>query len=57
MRTYAISRSAAQSVADELMRLGVKGFCNFTNKELSAAQSDLIFEDIPFADTLTVLSY
>ena len=37
--------------------LGVKGFWNFTNVELSTQTKGVFFEDIHFVDTLLTLSY
>ena len=52
-----VPRNAAQGIADRLISLGVRGFWNFTNVELSAAQPDVKFEDIHFSDSLLTLSY
>ena len=40
-----------------LINLGVKGFWNFTNIELSSQLPDVQFENIHFADSLLTLSY
>lgn len=52
-----IPQSVAQSVADRLIALGIKGFWNFTNVELSSENPDVQFENIHFADSLLTLSY
>ena len=52
-----VPRAAAQSIADHLVGLGVRGFWNFTNMELNSARPDVKFEDIHFADSLLTLSY
>ena len=52
-----IPQSVAQVTADRLIGLGVKGFWNFTNIELSSADPSVQFENIHFADSLLTLSY
>lgn len=52
-----IPQSVAQDTADRLIGLGVRGFWNFTNVELSSADPDVQFENIHFADSLLTLSY
>ncbi len=52
-----IPQAVAQETADRLMELGVRGFWNFTNIELSSADPDVKFENIHFADSLLTLSY
>ena len=52
-----IPQSVAQDTADRLIGLGVRGFWNFTNVELSSANPDVQFENIHFADSLLTLSY
>ena len=52
-----VPRDAAQGIADRLIALGVRGFWNFTNIELSSSQPDVKFEDIHFSDSLLTLSY
>lgn len=52
-----VPQRVAQSTADHLMELGIKGFWNFTNVELSCADPDVKFENIHFADSLLTLSY
>ena len=47
----------AQPLADRLIGLGVRGFWNFTNVELSTKEDGVFFEDIHFVDTLLTLSY
>ena len=39
------------------MDLGIRGFWNFTNMELSSPSPDVKFENIHFADSLLTLSY
>jgi redox-sensing transcriptional repressor len=52
-----VPRSVAQSVADQLIVLGIRGFWNFTNVELSSAVEGVQFEDVHFSDSLLTLSY
>ncbi len=52
-----VPRSAAQQTADRLIGLGVRGFWNFTNVELSSQADNVRFEDVHFADSLLTLSY
>lgn len=52
-----IPQNVAQEMATRLINLGVKGFWNFTNVELSSANPDVKFENIHFADSLLILSY
>ena len=52
-----VPQSAAQPTADRLIDLGVRGFWNFTNVELTSGISSVRFEDVHFADSLLTLSY
>ena len=52
-----VPQSVAQPLAARLIALGVKGFWNFTNVELSTQTKGVFFEDIHFVDTLLTLSY
>lgn len=52
-----VPQNVAQSLASRLIDLGIKGFWNFTNVELSSHEPDVFFEDIHFVDTLLTLSY
>ena len=52
-----IPQSVAQETADRIIRLGVRGFWNFTNVELTSSDPDVKFENIHFADSLLTLSY
>jgi redox-sensing transcriptional repressor len=44
-------------MATRLINLGVKGFWNFTNVQLSSSNPNVKFENIHFADSLLILSY
>lgn len=52
-----VPQHVAQPMASRLIDLGIKGFWNFTNVELSTDVPDVFFEDIHFVDTLLTLSY
>ena len=52
-----VPRSVAQSTANRLIELGVRGFWNFTNVELASEVAGVRFEDVHFADSLLTLSY
>ena len=52
-----IPQSVAQDIANRLIDLGVRGFWNFTNVELSSPSPDVKFENIHFADSLLTLRY
>ena len=52
-----LPQSIAQEIADRLIDLGVRGFWNFTNVEITCGQPDVKIENIHFADSLLTLSY
>ena len=52
-----IPQSVAQDTANRLIDLGVRGFWNITDVELSSPSPDVKFENIHFADSLLTLSY
>lgn len=52
-----VPQHVAQPMASRLIDLGIKGFWNFTNVELSTDKPDVFFEDVHFVDTLLTLSY
>lgn len=52
-----VPQSAAQATANRLIDLGVRGFWNFTNVELTSDLPSVRFEDVHFADSLLTLSY
>ena len=57
MRWLAVSWATDWGMVSHLINLGVKGFWNFTNIELSSQLPDVQFENIHFADSLLTLSY
>ena len=52
-----VPQHVAQPMASRLIDLGINGFWNFTNVELSTDVPDVFFEDVHFVDTLLTLSY
>lgn len=52
-----VPQQIAQETANHLIDLGISGFWNFTNMELSANRPEVRFENIHFADSLLTLSY
>ena len=52
-----VPQHVAQPMASRLIDLGIKGFWNFTNVELSSSDPEVQFENIHFADSLLALSY
>lgn len=52
-----VPQHVAQPMASCLIDLGIKGFWNFTNVELSTDVPGVFFEDVHFVDTLLTLSY
>lgn len=52
-----VPQSAAAEMAERLVQGGVKGIWNFTNRELSIEDPEVVTEDVHFADSLLTLSY
>ena len=52
-----VPKAFAQSTANRLINLGVRGFWNFTNVELTSDVENVRFENVHFADSLLTLSY
>lgn len=52
-----IPQSIARETTDRLIALGIRGFWNFTNVELTCGSPDVKIENIHFADSLLTLSY
>ena len=52
-----VPQRVAQSLADRLIALGVRGFWNFTNVELNTQEPGVFVENVHFVDTLLTLSY
>ena len=52
-----IPQNAAQNTANRLIDLGIQGFWNFTNVELTSTRPNVKIENLHFADSLLALSY
>ena len=52
-----IPRSAAQKVADTLIKNGIRAIWNFTNEDLVVGDSDVFVENVHFSDSLLHLNY
>jgi len=52
-----VPKTAAPSLAERLVELGVHGIWNFTNCELSFPDKDVVVESVHFSDSLLTLSY
>ena len=52
-----VPQAVAQETATHLIGMGIRGFWNFTNIELSSSDPAVKFENIHFADSLLTLSY
>ncbi len=52
-----IPKGAAQTLADRLVRLGIKGFWNFSHYDLRMNSSDIIVENVHLGDSLMTLAY
>ncbi len=52
-----IPKEAAQKIADQLIKLGVKSFWNFSHYDISVNHPDIKVENVHLGDSLTRLSY
>ncbi len=52
-----VPKEAAKSVADVLVRTGVKGIWNFANMELTVEDESVVVENIHLGDSLMTLCY
>lgn len=52
-----VPQSVVQSLTERLVSLGIRGFWNFTNVEITCSNPDVRIESIHFADSLLTLSY
>ncbi len=52
-----IPKSASQSVADELVNLGVHAFWNFSHYDLRIDYEDVVVENVHLGDSLLTLTY
>ena len=52
-----VPKSIVQELVDRLTALGIRGFWNFTNLELTSPNPEVKIENIHFSDSLLTLSY
>lgn len=52
-----IPKTAAKTVADQLINLGVRGFWNFSHYDLKIQHEDIVVENVHLSDSLMALSY
>ncbi len=52
-----IPKDAAKEICDQLIKLGVKGFLNFSHYDITLEHPDVQVENIHFGDSLMTLSY
>ena len=52
-----IPKEAAAEVAEQLVKLGIKGFWNFSHYDLALKYPDIKVENVHFSDSLMTLSY
>jgi len=52
-----IPKDAVKPIADQLVKLGVKGFWNFSHYDLALDYPNVIVENMHFGDSLMALSY
>ena len=52
-----IPKDASKEICDQLIKLGVKGFLNFSHYDIALEHPDVEVENIHFGDSLMTLSY
>ncbi len=52
-----IPKDAARGISDQLVKLGIKGFWNFSHYDLALKYPDIYVENVHFGDSLMTLSY
>ena len=52
-----IPKEAAKPIAEQLIKLGVKGFWNFSHYDLAVNHPEITVENMHFGDSLMTLSY
>ena len=52
-----IPKTAAKNIAEQLIKLGVKGFWNFSHYDLALEHDDIVVENVHLSDSLMTLSY
>ena len=52
-----VPKESAPVLADQLIKLGVKGFWNFSHYDLQSTHTDVVVENMHFSDSILKLSY
>ena len=52
-----VPKNAAESLSDQLVKLGIKGFWNFSHYDLAMKHPNVTVENMHFGDSLMTLSY
>ena len=52
-----IPKESAERIAYKLVKLGIKGFLNFSHYDLSLSYDNIVVENVHFGDQLMILSY
>lgn len=52
-----IPKEGALTIAEQLIKLGVKGFWNFSHEDIAVAHPGVIVENVHFGDSLMTLRY
>ncbi len=52
-----IPKDSAEEISEQLVKLGIKGFWNFSHYDLALKHSDVKVENVHFGDSLMTLSY
>jgi redox-sensing transcriptional repressor len=52
-----IPKTAVPDIADHLIKLGIKGFLNFSHYDLALKYEGIVVENVHFGDNLMTLSY
>lgn len=52
-----IPKNEADAVAKQLIKLGIRGFWNFSHYDLSIEYPDIVVENMHFGDSLMILGY
>ncbi len=52
-----IPKESAQSIAERLVALGIKGFWNFSHFDLTLSYDDIVVENVHLSDSLMTLCY
>ena len=52
-----VPKDAAKDISNQLIKLGVKGFLNFSHYDISLEHPEVSVENIHIGDSLMTLSY